>query len=327
MSTDLGSQVSYGVGKEVTAGTGVAATYWLNQLSFAMNPVVTYTDNTAAWGVLEKANDSIITSQYAKGTLNGKLTDESAGLILLGSFGSVSSVANADASGDVYDHTFTINQDIDGQSLTFVRKDSLSTMAYAMSRIDKWALSMKLKDYVQYNADVLAMVGSSTTASVVYVAENEFVPKHISVKTASSASGLSAASAVSTVDSFTLTVNPNLSTSDFAAGSNDPFSFSSQGYDLSFEMECRYNDTTYEDAYKNNTPLALEVSASNSDVTIGTSANPGLTFTAYKMYITDWARSEDLNKPLTQKMTGTIYYSSADAKAIQAVLTNLVTSY
>lgn len=323
---DLGRQVKYGLGKETVAGTPVSASFWLNQLKFDLNPVVSYISNDSAWGRIEKTNNSVIDQQYAKGSLNAKLTSESAGMILLGSFGSCSSSTNSDSSNLVYDHTYTINQSYNGQSLTFVRKDSLSTLAFALGRIDTFKLDMKLGQYVQYNSDVMAKVGASATATPAFVEETEFVSKHMSVKTASTASGLGSATAVTTVDSFTLTVNPNLQ-ADFAAGSKDPYGFSSQGYDLSFEMECRYNDQTFENAYKNGTSLALQLTALNTDVVIGSAAHPGLVITAYRMFITDWARTEDLNGPITQKMTGTIHFSPSDSKALQAVLTNTTATY
>lgn len=324
--SELGRQVKYGIGKETTAGTAVSATNWINQLAFGLNPMVDYLTNESAYGVIEKTNNSDINHKWAEGTLEAKLTDETGGLMLLGAFGSVSTAANADASGNVYDHTFEINQDIDGQSFTLVRKDGLSTIAYPLARFGQWDLSMTLDDYVRLSAAIMAKDGSSTTATPAFSSETEFVAKHMSVKTATTVAGLSGATAVSSVESFTLSVNPNLR-ADFQSGSEDPYSFSSEGYDLSFEMTCRYNDTTYEDAFKNGTQLSLEVTAENTDVTIGTAANPALVFTGAKMFITDWTRNEELNAAMTQTMTGTIHYSVDDAYALKAVLTNLVTAY
>jgi len=324
--SQLGRQVKYGIGKETTAGTEAAASFWVNQLGFALAPKVTYADNDSAWGVVEKTNDSTITQQWAEGSLNAKLTADASGLILLAAFGSVSSQANADGSGSVYDHTCTINQDITGQTLTFIRKDAISTLAYTLGRIGQWKLDMKLNDYIQFTADVMAKAGTPTTATPAYSEETEFVAKHASVKTASSVANLSSATAQSAVESFTLTVNPNLTT-DLEAGSEDPYSFSSQGYDFSFEMECRYNDDTFKDAYTNGTKLAFELDILNSDVTIGTSAHPELKFTAPRLVVTDWAPTEDTGKPMTQKITGTIHYSPSDAYALKAVLTNLTASY
>jgi len=323
---ELGRQIKYGIGIETVAGTAVPATKWINQLSFELNPISTYATNNAAWGNIVKTNGADVLRTHTEGKLEAKLTDITSGYFLLGAFGSVSSASNADASGLVFDHTFSINENINGKSFTLVRKDGIATEAFALARMGKWELSMKLDDYITYSADIIAKKGASTTATVAYVEEAEFVPKHITVKTAADLAGLTGATAQTTVESFTLTVDPSIEI-DWESGSADPAGITSRGYEASFEMTCRYNDTIFQDAYKNGTALALQITALNSDVTIGTTAKPKLVITSPKMNITDWTRKEDLDSPLTQTMTGTIHYSPADAKAITAVLTNKKATY
>jgi hypothetical protein len=326
MATDIGRLVKYGLGKETVANTAVGASTWISQLAFNLNPKTDYANNEGSFGVIEKTNDSTALRSWTEGSMEAKLTSLSSGYVLLGAFGSVSTAANSDASTTIKDHTFTINQNVLGQTFTFYRKDSISATRFAGSRIGKWELTMDLDKYVFFKADIMAGSGSSTTATPAYVVEPEFVAKHCSVKTATTAAGLSGATAYASIQSFTLTVEPNLET-NWQAGSASPESFTSNGYEMKFEMETRYNDQVYENAYKNGTALALQVTAKNTDVVIGTSANPGLVLTAPKMYITDWARKEDLGKPVTQKMTGTIHYSSSDAYSLKAILTNTQASY
>lgn len=319
---DLGRQVKYGIGK----GADAAATKWVNQLKFELNPKSEYINNESAYGVIEKTNQSDITKKWAEGSLEAKLTSGFAGDILLASFGTVVTSDNADTDPTVKDHTFTINQNISGQPYTFYRKDGLSTEKYTLGRVGNFELSMELDDYIKYTADVMAKVGVTTTATPAYNDETEFVAKHFSVKTAANTAGLAAALNISSVESFTLTANSNIE-ADFQAGDVEPYGFTSRGYELSFEMTARYNDTVYETAYRNGTTVALQVTAKNTDVTIGATAKPGLVFTAPKVNITDWARSEDLDSPITQTFTGTIHYSAADAYALRGVLTNTTAAY
>ena len=131
---------------------------------------------------------------------------------------------------------------------------------------------------------------------------------------------------ITTLESFSLTVNPNLE-ADNAAGSDSPYGFSSRGYEASFELTCRYDDTTFESAYINTTPIELNVTVADTAVTIGTAANPSLVISANRAHITDWTRNEDNDGPVTQTMTGTIHYSPADAEALRAVLTNTTPDY
>lgn len=322
----LGRQVSYGIGKETTPGTPVSATDWLKQLSFELNPMSETSPNTSALGVVEKTNSSTVLRRHTEGSFEAKLTDNTGGLILLGAMGSVSTAPNADGSGLVYDHTFNINQNINGQSFTLVRKDEVGTRRHSLARFGEWSLTMELDNYIRYTAAILAKKAESTTASPAYTEENEFVPKHMNIRSAATAAGLGAASDIATVESFTLTCNPNLE-ADWQSGSGDPYGFSSRGYDLTFEITKRYVNSTYEDAYNAGTELAWRVTTENTDVTLGTAARPKLVFTAPKVNITDYARSEDVDAPVTETFTGTIHFSVSDAYALRAVLTNLRTSY
>lgn len=321
----LGRQVAYGLGKETTFGTAVAATAWHNQLSFELNPMSEYAVNNSAYGNIVKTNQADVMRQWSQGSLEAKLTSGRVGQILLGVMGTVVTTANADPSTLVRNHTVDINQTIEGQSFSLVRKDSLTTEVFAGARFGEFSLEMALDDYIKITANILAKKSATTTATVAYTDETEFLAKHFTIKTGASVAAANAASAVATVESFTLNVNPNLET-DWQSGSGDPYSFTSRGYDLSFEMTKRYADTVYRDAYNNGTTLAMVMAATNTDVTIGTAARPSLTLTAPKFNVTDWSRSEDLDGPVTETLTGTIHFSSADAYALRAVLVNTATA-
>lgn len=323
---DLGRQVKYGIGKETTYGTGVAATSWINQLSFTLNPVNEYVDNVSGYGNIVKTNNSSIIRKSSAGDFEAKLQSERVGYFILGAFGTVVTTTNADASGIVKDHTANINENINGQSFTLVRKDGIATEQFPGARIGEFSISMELGDYVKVAGSILSKKSATTTATPAFTSETEFTPKTFTVKTAVNVAGLAGATAIAAIESATININPNLEL-DWQAGSDDPYSISSRGYDLSFEMTIRHNNVTYEDYYRNGTKFALLISAVNTDVTIGTAANPKLTFTAPSVHITDWTRNEDIDSPVTETMTGTIHYSPTDAYALRAVLTNLTASY
>lgn len=319
---DLGRQIKYGLGN----GADAAATYWLNQLSFDLKPETQYATNNSAWGNIVRTNSSTPLRHWTSGSLEHKLTSDSTGLILKGAFGSVTTTDNADSDASVKDHTFDISEDINGAPLTLFRKDSISTRKYTNARIGEWQLTMELDDYIRFTANVLAKKGETTTATPAFLNETEFVASHFTVKSATSVGGLTGATDEATCESLTLTMNPNLE-ADNGSGSNQPYGFSSRGFELNFEMTCRYMDTTYEDAYNNGTQLSFQTSIVNTDVTIGAAAHPSLIFTAPKVFITDWTPNGDLDAPVSQTMTGTIHYSATDAYALRGVLTNLVPSY
>lgn len=314
----IGRQVKYGIGAESTPGTAVAASHWINQLSFSVNPVTTTVNNESAWGNNFRTNNTNQVRKHVEGELEAKLTSDTSGIILLGAFGNVNSVATTDTSGDVFAHAFTISEDINGQSLTLVRQDAISTKAYALGRIGEWTLSVELDDYIKYTASIMAKAGVATAATPAYTEETEFLARHFTVNTGGANH--------STVESFTVTVNPNLE-ADNATGSNSPYGFSSRGFEASFEMTCRYDDTTFEDAYNDTTQIEMNMLVTDTSINIGTNSHPSLAINASRAFITDWTRNEDNDGPVTQTMTGTIHYSPAEAEALRAVLINTTPDY
>lgn len=320
--TQLSRQVRYGLGAETTPGTQANASAWFNQLKFELNPVNDIATNSSAWGNLVKTNSSTVVRKHVEGSANAKLTPDLGGLVLAGAMGNVSTVANSDASGLVYDHTINLSNNINGKTFTLYRQGETKTEAFTNGRIGKWELSLDLDDYIQYTADLYANIGTAATTTVVDSEDVEFVASHLNVKQATTISGIGSATNQSLLQSFTVTCDPNIDI-DKEAGNKNPAGYTSRGYDLKFEAEAYYNDTTFEDAYNNGTFAAFQVTVLNDDEIIGTAAHPKFVLTAPRVSITDWSRDEGkLDDPVTQKFTGTIHYSPADLYALRAVVTN-----
>jgi hypothetical protein len=321
-----GRKVAVGIARETTRGTAVVPAYWINHLSQSIVPRTEKVMNESALGVLSTFNDSTQVYEWAEGSIEAKLSATSGGLVLLGAFGTVNSALNADASEDVYDHTFTLSNSNSPQSLTITRKDDVDNRAYPLGMINNFELNMELGDYIKFTADFLASSGSSSTANVSRIEEVEFKPKYASVKMAANLAGLSGATALATVQSFRITVNRNVER-DHEAGSNAPYDISVRGIEVNGEIVLRYENATQRDAYLNDTKRAMEISIVNTDETIGTAANPSLTFTMPKVTLEDWNLDQALDDKVTQTLGFQALYDVSEAEQVEAVLTNLVASY
>ena len=324
---ETGRKVSVGLAREAVRGTAeTSADYWINHLSQSITPQTEKVMNESAVGVLSTFNDSTGVYEWAEGSIEQKLSDESAGLMLLGAFGTVNSAANADASEDVYDHTFTLSNSNSPQSLTVIRRDAVSNKAYPLGMINNYDLEMELGDYIKHTADFITAPGVTSTATVTRIKENEFKPKYAGVKFAANLAGLSGASNLGTVQSFRITLNRNVER-DHEAGSNAPYDISVRGIEVSGELVLRYDSNVQEVAYLDDVKRAMEISIVNTDETIGTSANPGLVFTAPKVTLESWDLDQTLDDKVTQTIGFQALYDVDEASQIEAVLTNLVATY
>lgn len=326
MADFSGRKIAYGIAPETTRGTApAAATFYLQQLSadfFNKNEEIM---NDSALGVLNVNNASEVVKDWAEGKIEGKVLDKQFGLLLLAALGNVSTAANADASGLVKDHTFTQSQSNTPKTLSIFRKDGNSDRVHALATLKSLEIRVVVGEFVTYTAEFLAKKGATVSTTVAYAAENEFKPKYATVKMAANTAGLGAATAVP-VKSFKLTITRDLNPY-YVMGSNDVNDIFVEQFSTSGEMVLRYTDSTYENQHFNNTVQAVSLDLRNTDVTIGTSANPRLQVTLPRVTTNDFTLDAKKENIVEQTVAYSGLFDLTTASEITAILTNLQASY
>lgn len=321
----IGRRVSVGVGIETTPGTEVAPTDWFRFLSLDFQRKTTVIDNESALGRVEKINDSAIVEQWAEGKLEGKVTDILIGYLLYNMMGSKSTAANADASGTIKDHTLDIAQVNVAPTITLARKDPLTDRRHGLGTLEDLEISGAAGDWVKLSATIKAKAGVSASDTPALVTEREFTIKHVTAKLATNVGGLGAATALA-VKSFRIRLNRG-ATPFFSAGSVDPSAMTTGAFEVTGELVLQYTDTTLEDLWAANTQRALQLSIKNTDVTIGTSANPALVFTAPRVRLNTFNMSNDLDNVIEQTIGFKAELDESAGYMLRAVLTNSKASY
>lgn len=320
----IGRRDSVGVGKETTPGTSVAPAYWQRHLKLALDQKTTRAENTSAMGRIEDINDSLVTEQWSEGSINGKVTDSTIGLFLLNMFGTVTPALHSGET-TVYDNTFTVGQTNVPPTLTFCRSNPVVTRRYAYGVLQDFELDVKTGDWCQFTSTLVAKAGATGSDSVAFVSENEFTAKHVTVKVATNTAGLTGASALQ-LKSLKLKISRK--TDRFTPfGQIDPIAFDTNSWGVTGEMVLRYTDTTLEALGIANTRQAMSIALVNNDVTIGSGANPSLTFTAPKVRLMPITLDDDLDKPLNQTVQFTCEFDTTTSSMLSAVLTNTVNGY
>jgi hypothetical protein len=321
----IGRRVSVGFGIESVSGTGVAPAAWFKHLSLDFQRRTTVIQNDSAIGRQEKNNDSAIVGKYADGKFEGKVGDITIGYLLYNIFGDLATTTNADASGNVKDHTFNVSQTKVSPSLTVARVDPKTSRRHALAMIAELEIAFETGGWVKVNGSLSAKVGTTSSETVAFAAENEFTSKHIISKLAANVSGIGAATALET-KSGKITIKRDV-TAFIPQGTDEPVSFDIGPTDFTGELVLRYLNTTQEDLWFANTVQALKIAISNTDVTIGTSAHPGLAFTAPRVRLSSFGMSNDLDSIVEQTVGISGELDMTAGYMLRAVLTNLQTSY
>lgn len=319
----IGRRVSVGFGIESTYGTAVAPTQFMKQTKLDLQRKTTLVENNSAMGRNEAINDSAIVEESAEGTLEGKVYDTSIGFLLYNIFGTKVTTTNVDASTNVKDHTFTVANTNVAKSLTVTRIDPLSTRRHAMATLTGMDITSDQGKWVMVSAPIKALVGATGSDTAAYTAENAFTSKHVTVKLASSVGGLGAATAVAGKHlklSFKRDATPY-----YPHGAIDAVAFNTDAFSVTGEVTLRYTDTTNEANWFSNAIQAMSITLKNTDVTIGTSANPTLVFTGPRVRLNTFDMSSDLDNIVEQTVGFQFQLDATAGYEIQAVLSSLWT--
>jgi hypothetical protein len=157
------------------------------------------------------------------------------------------------------------------------------------------------------------------------VAENRFLPQHLTFKLSSNLAGLGAASPV-IIKSLKLKISKNVEDDD-VLGSVAPNDFLNKEFMIEGELEALWNDEAFKTLALAATPQAIRLDLKNTDATIGTAANPQIRIDLAKVVFKEITRPLKINDLVKQTLSFRAHYSASDTKMITILATNLQTSY
>ena len=329
MSKGIGRLFQVGIARETTRGTAISsAAYWIPFSELALEEKDTKVVDDMSYGVIEDTQGQSIIKQWAEGKLKAPIGDRHFPLVLYSVLGSLSTGANADGSGNVKDHTITVGQTAQHQSLTYFLDDPLAGVDYkhANGVATSLEISYEMGKFLEYSLNIKAQKGVSTTNTPSTTAENRFLPQHVTFKLASSYSGLGAASA-QVIKSLSLKFDNNIE-DDYVLGSLAPADFLNKQFTIEGTLEAMWqNESDFKTFVLAGTSKAMRIDIVNSDVTIGTSANPEIKIDLAKVVFEAVTRPIKVNDMVKQTLNFKAHYSQSDTKMVQIVATNLITSY
>lgn len=320
-----GREESVGVGIQ-GGSVAVVPQIWPRHLSNGLRPVVNKQQNTSAMGRPEQVNGSAIVSRTSAGPLEFKLQDISFGYWLASLFGKVTTAANPDASGVVYDHTFSMAPS-ERILLSVTEKNPVDDRVYKNVEVSQIEITSEQEDWVKFTVDLVGAEKADATSTVAIQDEHEFTSAHVAARIAANVAGLGAAPDLEiTKQALTLSRprSPYVPLGHKTSVANDTEPFTASG-----ELTLRYKNTDMEDLWYENTVRALRISIINDDpeAKIGTAEQPGVVFTAPQVTFEGIDRSTDLDQYVEVTVSISCELSVAEGYAIRPVLTNTQEAY
>lgn len=194
MGVFIGRLFSIGIGKETTRGTAVASAYWIQKTDFSVEDKIDTVVDDASISVIEDAQTQEVVKKYSQGTIGGRITDQTFGLLLMATMGT--DTVGAVETG-VKDHVFTLLESAQSPSLTIAVNEpnatSSSSLAYPLGMIDSLNVHFEVGKWAAYKIAFTANTPSTQSNAVAFVSENGFNPQYCVLQAAPTYTGLTGA--------------------------------------------------------------------------------------------------------------------------------------
>jgi hypothetical protein len=320
----VGRQEELGIGIESVNGTPITTPQrWVKHVTSDVISRVEKAVDDNVRGVLEDSEGARKVREWFDGDLGGIAHVDVLGYILANIYGTINT---SSLGNNVYSHVFSLEQDVQHQSLTIFRKDAdAAQQKYGGGVINTFELNATTDDYVRFTANIICANEASDASTPTYNTEYDFVSRDITVKMADTEGGLATAPALPLK-----TVDVRFDTgaiSDFIVGSYNPSNYNAK---MAIEVEFTKNfvDETFEDLFKANTYKYMQITI-EGETTIGSggSNKPKVVVLLNRVQVMDWSRSGGSDELVEETVTLKAFYNQTDSEQSTTTLQNLTASY
>lgn len=317
----IGRQTGFGVAVEGSRGTAeTASSRWIRVLPSFL-PKVEKVIDESPFGRLEESATSRRVKAWYEGEITGNLHADSIGYLLYQLYGAVNT---ATVTGAVKDHTFTLEQSILHDTLSFFVKDPVKNEVYNGGVVGSLEISATMDEILTFSASLLARDSDTSTEEVTYETEYDFVGKDITIKVADTEGGLAGATAIK---AKTLTINWDAGAiADYVFGADTPNDIYNGRMAIDVTFERNYTDQTFENLYKADTAKYMQITIAGDTVLTG-SNRPTITLTLNKVQVQEWDKSDDADALATETVTLKAFYNTTDNEQSTVVLRNVTAEY
>ena len=329
MPKGIGKLISFGIAKESSRGTAPgSATYYVPFEDLSFDEKQAHVEDSQAYGVIEDSIGRSKVKEWAEGMLKAMIGDKHFPLILYSLFGSLTTSDDPDSDPTVKDHAITVAQSAQHQSLAFYLDDPVGGQDYthALGVVDSMAINYERGKFVEYEAKLKAKKGATATLTPSITTENKFLAQHTTFKLASTQAGLDGASATA-IKSLKLNINQNIEDDD-VLGNATPADFLGKSFLIEGDIEAIFqNEADFKTQFLANTAKAMRIDLKNTDVTIGSAANPQIKIDLYKVIFKELSKPVKIGDIMMQSLSFKAHYSVSDSKMVQITCVNTVASY
>lgn len=314
----IGRLSAIGIGKEVTPGVPVEPTAWIPVESGEVTPIIKTVEDTSGYGIIDKIADVMAVENTSETAISGIIRSESIGHILMATLGIAS--APKEVETGVYEHKFSRKNDNCPITHTITEDTPAGAKQAPYSVIDSLDIEGKVGDYVRFTVKYIGgQIITVTDKNPTYLQENVFVAAGMSVKMANTTTDLQNAPKVR-AQSFKFTITKGAE-SIMALGSTNVDAIHNTVLEIKGDMELVYDSDTMMQRVIDGSKQAISVLMETGEK-IGATKKASLEVTFPRVALSEWKKSGDMDKIVTQTVGFTGTYDVATAASVVMTLIN-----
>ena len=318
----IGRELEVGLGAEETRGTKSTTAKWVKNISANIFEKAEHATDEATRGVFEDSDGKRVIKKHVEGDVEMPLYANSFGFLAFNLYGSVNTSL---VETGVYDHAFEIEQSSLAPSLTVFAKDgSVAQKAFKNAHVNTLELSADMDGYVNVSVNFLAKEGEADTSNPSYDSDVNFIGKEITVKVADTEEGLSSATPVCVSD-LSISFDKGL-IEKYCLGSFNPNEIYMSKASIEGSFTKKYEDDIFKALRESDNAKYMEIKIEGETIE-GKSEKTSLTFTFYKIQVTDWDRSGGNDDLVEEEVSFKAFYNATDNKASKLVIRNTTDKY
>ena len=320
MSLSIGRKGWIEVGSESTYGVPVATTAAIPFTNNSIKPVAEPLKDNSARGVRDSQFGSEMGKKWAEGDIEFNLDANVVGHFLKAAMGTLNSSV---VSGSVKDHTFTRNNSNTPQSMTIISDRVTDRFFVRGAAVKSLEISVS-DDLASAKASILGKFqGTTTSGTGVTTSGNLFSFANYNMRFGATVAAANASAGLNPSE-FKITIENN-SEANFRAGNNEVATVDHKNFEVSGEYSLFFESTTDRNTYYNNAKQAMEIKFAGDG--IGSALSEGLTFNVYQLRLDSFELETGLDDFFAEKGKWVGEYDNANAKTLDVVLRNAVSSY
>lgn len=328
MPVFTGRDVTVGFALEAERGVAEADseyTYPHLDISFRDTPSSIRNESAKSSIIKNNAKNTILIE--GDGSVTGKIYAKGIYYFLAQIFGQLPTTADVVGDTPAKKHSFSLLESNEHLSATvFFEDPNLGKVKFPGAMPESFTITWTPEDYTKIEFPMKSAKSATSTHTVAYITESEFLPDHASLKIAADVASLAAAAALEDIKSFSLTFTKTLSPQQTMSSGKTHQAIYNTDFEVTGSIEKLYKNTTYRGYDLNDTVRSMRFALTDTVNKAGTTTPTSLTFTIASAIFEGHEPSYGLSDISVEKINFELIRHEADPTAsITAELVNKFT--